>query len=103
MRPCDSGNDQKFDRYVTRTRKVKDSPTAASERTEFKLKARSGNDHCLSSRDCYGSKCWVGADYCNDGLKYYFFIKPTDRSRFDYPHTDEDSYYPSLFDEVRNK
>jgi len=101
VRDCDNGNDQKFDKYVTRTRKVKDAPTDASARTEFKLKARSGSDHCVSSRDCYpaGAGCWVGADYCNDGLKYYFFMKSIDRSRFDYPHT---GYYPYFFDEAHD-
>jgi len=103
---CDwNKNYQKFDKLDEQERKVKSESFRgkSSARTEFRLKARSGNNHCLSARDCFFG-CYVGADFCNTDPKYRFFFKDDTKSRFDYWSEKEgkDFTFPSLYDEAHD-
>jgi len=117
VRSCKDDDDhQKFDKIVDvdlsngntgiRDMAVKTPYVIGSKtttlRTEFRLKAKSGHDHCLSGMDCWGIfGCYLGADYCRTENKHYFFLKDKETKKRRFDEGDEGYEYPTLYEEAK--
>jgi len=106
VKDCDwDSNKQKFLKEDAKERRVNSIFVhgEASTRTEFRLRAKSGIDHCLSARDC-SFKCYVAAGDCDKDPQNWFFLKKISKSRFDYwsEKDEKDFTFPSLYDEAHD-
>merc|ERR1712238_369038 len=109
VKDCDWDSDkQKFLKKDAKERRVNSNFVhgEASTRTEFRLRAKSGIDHCLSARDCssLSGHCYLAADDCDKGPQNWFFLKETPKSRFDYwsEKNENDFTFPNLYHEAHD-